>query len=307
MKDIDLPFVTLDVFSDRPFSGNPLAVFPQAEELDDTTMQAIATEMNLSETVFITGSGEEIPRLRIFTPKVELPFAGHPTIGAAFALAGRRDRAFCADFRMETNMGIVQARVSPDADGAPTVWIVAPGIPQGGSVPEPAVAAAVLGILDTELVHAPEVWGVGVPMTFIAVADRTVLSRAATEMTVWNATFRGRPGHQLYVFTMDDWINGQDVYARVFAPGIGIAEDPATGGGAVALVGMLQGLAGVSEGQRRWTIHQGLEMGRPSRLLLDAEFEGGFISSIRLGGTAVPMTQGRLRAPDKAISASATR
>lgn len=98
-------------------------------------------------------------------------------------------------------------------------------------------------------------------MTFIAVSDRLVLSRTATEMTVWNATFRDGPGHQLYVFTMDDWNDGQDIYARVFAPGIGIAEDPATGGGAVALVGVLHGLAGIPDCRRRWTVHQGLEMG----------------------------------------------
>ena len=307
MQDRDFPFTTLDVFSDRPFSGNPLAVFPEAEGLDRVTMQAIAAEMNLSETVFITGVGEEVPRLRIFTPKVELPFAGHPTIGAAIALAGRRGMAQSAGFQMETDMGIVRAHVSPDANGAPTAWIVAPGIPQRGTSPELSAAAAVLGIGDADLAHKPEVWGVGVAMTFIAVSDRPVLSRTATEMTVWNATFRDGPAHQLYVFTMDDWNDGQDIYARVFAPGIGIAEDPATGGGAVALVGMLQGLAGISDGRRRWTVHQGLEMGRPSRLLLDAEFEGGSISSIRLGGTAVPMTQGRLRALDKAISASAAR
>ena len=137
-------------------------------------------------------------------------------------------------------------------------------------------------------------------MTFIPVANREVLNRASTQIDVWNAHFRDSPAHQLYAFTLEDWQFGGEVHARVFAPGLGIPEDPATGAGAVALVGFLQRLQQCRDGSRRWTVHQGLQIGRPSKLLLDAEFAESDVVSIKLGGSAVPVIRGTMQLPDVA-------
>ena len=294
-RGTEVPFLTLDVFTEDRFAGNQLAVFPRAEGLDEETMQTIAAEMNLSETVFITGADSETPALRIFTPKVELPFAGHPTVGAAVALANMGLPKQSERIAMSTKLGVVNAQIRRHASGVVEAWIEAPALPRKVSRPETAEAAAVIGVKEDEMGHAAAVWSAGVPMTFIPVADREVLNRATTQIDVWNSHFRESPAHQLYAFTLDDWQSGDDIHARVFAPGLGIPEDPATGAGAVALVGFLQRLQRCRDGGRRWTVHQGLQIGRPSKLLLDAEFADGEVVSIKLGGCAVPIIHGALQ------------
>jgi trans-2,3-dihydro-3-hydroxyanthranilate isomerase len=297
-RETDIPFLTLDVFTEEPFAGNQLAVFPRAEGLEVPMMQAIAAEMNLSETVFITGADTETPALRIFTPKVELPFAGHPTVGAAVALANMASAKRSERFPMSTKLGVVNAQIRRVANGLVQAWIEAPALPKEVSRPETAAAAAVIGVKEDELAHIPAVWSAGVPMTFIPVANREVLNRASAQMDVWNSLFRDSPAHQLYAFTLDEWQTGQEIHARVFAPGLGIAEDAATGAGAVALVGILHVLQQCRDGRRGWTVHQGLQIARPSKLLLDAEFSDGEVVSINLGGCAVPIIRGTLQIPD---------
>ena len=291
--ETEVPFLTLDVFTENRFAGNPLAVFPQAEGLDEPTMQRIAAEMNLSETVFITGADTDTPALRIFASKVELPFAGHPTVGAAVALANTT--APRQNIALITKLGVVNAQIHHKGRGVFEAFIDAPALPSVIPRPETSKAPDVIGVKEDEMGHAAAVWSAGVPMTFIPVADREVLNRASTRMDVWNAHFRDSPAHQLYVFTLDDWQNGDEIHARVFAPGLGIPEDPATGAGAVALVGFLQRLQQCREGSRRWIVHQGQQIGRPSTLLLDAVFVDGEVVSIKLGGCAVPITRGRLQ------------
>ncbi|MGI6855057.1 PhzF family phenazine biosynthesis protein [Mesorhizobium sp. 1B3] len=295
-RGTDIPFLTLDVFTEDPFAGNQLAVFPRAEGLDAPMMQTIAAEMNLSETVFITGADSQTPALRIFTPKVELPFAGHPTVGAAVALANMGS-AKPERIAMSTKLGVVNAQICRHASGPVEAWIEAPALPREISRPETAEAAAVIGVKEDELGDTSAVWSAGVPMTFIPVANREVLNRASTQIDVWNAHFRDSSAHQLYAFTLDDWQTGEEIHARVFAPGLGIPEDPATGAGAVALVGFLQRLQQCHDGGRRWIVHQGLQIGRPSKLLLDAEFANGEVVSIKLGGCAVPIIHGALQVP----------
>jgi trans-2,3-dihydro-3-hydroxyanthranilate isomerase len=288
-------FVTLDVFTDVSFGGNPLAIFPEAEGIPETAMQTIAAELNLSETVFVTQANGPTPRLRIFTPRAELPFAGHPTVGTALFLAGMRPEAGEPGLQMETQSGPVRATIRMRDDGHKEALITVPRLPVAGVAPGLEAVAATLGLRPDELVAAPVAYEAGVPFTFVRVADRATLARVRLDSGRWAATFDGAWAPQLYVVSMEDWQRGREMHARMFAPALGIAEDPATGAAAAALAGMLYDLQRPDDGETAWVIHQGEDMGRPSRILLQASVAGGGLAEVRLGGTAVAMSEGVLR------------
>ena len=288
-------FVTLDVFTDVPFGGNPLAIFPEAEGIAEAAMQTIAAELNLSETVFVTDAAGPTPRLRIFTPRAELPFAGHPTVGTAIFLAGMRSDAGEPSLLMETRSGPVRAMIHTRDDGRKEALISVPRLPAAGAAPGPDAVAATLGLRSDQLVAAPVAYEAGVPFTFVRVADRDCLARARVDSGRWTTTFSNAWAPQLYVVFMEDWQQGREIHARMFAPALGIAEDPATGAAAAALAGMLYELQRPVDGEIAWFIHQGEDMGRPSRIVLEARVSGGGLAEVRLGGTAVPMSEGTLR------------
>lgn len=287
-------FVTLDVFTEVPFGGNPLAIFPEAEGISETAMQTIAAELNLSETVFVTDAAGAEPRLRIFTPKAELPFAGHPTVGTAIFLAGMRPAGSESSLLMQTRSGPVGARIRVRDDGCKEALITVPRLPAAGSAPGLEAAAATLGLRPDELAAAPVAYEAGVPFTFVQVADRECLARTRLDSGRWAATFGKAWAPQLYVVSMEDRERGREVHARMFAPALGITEDPATGAAAAALAGVLHDLQRPGDGEATWIIHQGEDMGRPSRIVLEASVAGGRLAQVRLGGTAVPMSEGVL-------------
>ena len=290
----DFAFVTMDVFTDRPFGGNPLAIVAGADGLDDEAMQRIAREFNLSETVFLRHGGDEADAdIRIFTPAVELPFAGHPTVGAAAYLASGRGVG-AGRLTLRTRLGLVEAEAARLSGRLLEAAVSAPRLQAPASAPDRGTAAAVLGLAPEEVVLDPAGWQTGQPFTFVALAGRESLARAALDAALWMAV-RDEPWAAcFYPFTMDDWQSGDTVHARMFGPGVGIAEDPATGGAATALAGLLCGLRERPNGSWTWTIHQGEEMGRPSRIALEVETSGGRPAAVRLRGTAVPMTKGVL-------------
>jgi trans-2,3-dihydro-3-hydroxyanthranilate isomerase len=288
-------FLTCDVFTRRRFGGNPLAVFPRAEGLDAAQMQAIARELNLSETTFVLPPEDaaHTARVRIFTPGGELPFAGHPTVGTAYALAltGRVPLAQ-SDLVFEQGVGPVAVSVERDAAGTPLRCTLAtPRGPARVDSPEPAAAecAALLGLASGDVQSDAECWSCGVPFLIVQLTSADALGRARLDSARWHASLAATPSALVFVVARaaDHW------RARMFAPGLGVPEDPATGGAAAAFAGWLAN-RGATPATR---IVQGVEMGRPSEMELAWTSEAGTTSrvlSARVGGAAVLMSEGRL-------------
>ncbi len=289
-------FLTLDVFTDTRFGGNPLAILPDATGLDDATMQRIAAEANLSETVFVHRvPQDDAPLLRIFTPKSELPFAGHPTVGAAIYLAEEHGIGHGATLMMRTKAGDVAASISRP-DGALTqAEITAPQPPSCRAAASAEACAAALSLAATDIPFAPRVCDAGNPFTVVPVATREALSRATLDAHAWAAGPGATDAPKLFIVCMDDWQVGDTVHARMFAPSIGIAEDPATGSAAAALPALLHEIRTLPDGEHRWQVRQGHDMGRPSLMAIRAVVEGGRMVSAHVGGTAVRVIAGSIR------------
>lgn len=298
-------FHTLDVFTDRVFGGNPLAVFPDADGVPPAMMQRIARELNLSETVFVSWNappeGADC-RVRIFTPGTELPFAGHPTIGTAFLLAmlGRlREEDGAARVVLGETVGPVPVEVRME-DGRPVfAMLSAARLPETGPPPPPpAVVAQLLSIGEEDLggslgtAYATS----GVPFLFVSVRDRAALARARVDAGAWERHLAGAWGPHLYAVT-DDADGDATLRARMFAPAMGIPEDPATGGAVTALAALLAARDAAGDGTLRWVVEQGVEMGRPSRLHVEADVRGGALAAVRVGGSAVPVSEGEMMLP----------
>ncbi|HEX6367463.1 MAG TPA: PhzF family phenazine biosynthesis protein [Longimicrobium sp.] len=297
-------FHTLDVFTDRVFGGNPLAVFPDAEGIAPETMQRIARELNLSETVFVTGAEAASFAVRIFTPLGELPFAGHPTVGTAFLLtmlgrvpAGER----VARLVLREKVGPVPVEVRME-DGRPTfATFAAPRVPEPGPPPPaPAALAQVLSIDEAELGGSLPTanYTAGVPFLFVSVRSRDALARARVDLAAWERHVAAAWAPHLYVSTDDTGEEGVALRARMFAPAMGIAEDPATGGAATALAGLLAERDAGTDGTWCWKVAQGVEMGRPSRIVVEADVLNGRVAQVRVGGAAVPVSEGEMFIPD---------
>jgi trans-2,3-dihydro-3-hydroxyanthranilate isomerase len=300
-----LRFHTLDVFTDRPYSGNPLAVVLEADGLTDEQMQTVAREFNLSETVFVQhgNASKSLARLRIFTPARELPFAGHPTIGTACLLADLllAQASNEIEFVLEENVGPVPVTVRR-APGRPAfAQLTTARLPEYGA-PAPAAAeiALALGIPPAEIItqdDKPRVASCGVPFLLVPVTDMAALSRIRLDVPRCNALLQGCGASGLFLYAREAEHDEADLRARMFAPEMGIAEDPATGGAAVALAGALAMEDPVSDGRLAWVIEQGVEMGRPSLLYTEADKRNGKVSAVRVGGHAVRITEGTLALP----------
>lgn len=297
-------FHTLDVFTDHVFGGNPLAVFPDAEGIAPETMQRIAREMNLSETVFVTGAEGASFAVRIFTPLAELPFAGHPTVGTAMLLtmlgrvpAGER----VARLVLREAVGPVPVEVRME-DGRPTfAMFAAPRVPElGPPHPAPAAVAEVLSISEADLGGSLPTanYTAGVPFLFVSVRSRDALARARVDVGAWERHVRDAWAPHLYVSTDDTGEEGVALRARMFAPAMGIPEDPATGGAATALAGLLAGRDAGGSGTWSWNVLQGVEMGRPSRIIIEADVLDGRVAQVRVGGSAVLVSEGEMMIPD---------
>lgn len=302
-----LPYHTLDVFSRDTFGGNPLGVFPDAAHLPTALMQRIAGEMNLSETVFLgppetpTGSA----RVRIFTPWVEIPFAGHPTVGTAIFLAGRLPQAAIVGGRaklvLEENVGLVPVEVRFEGGRPVFAQLTTAQLPEHRPAPHaPAELAAMISIDVADV--CPEglpaqMVSCGLPYYIVPVRSLDAVRRAALDSSIWRRLLHGTWAHHVYVICMDAEGEGVDVHVRMFAPGSGVPEDPATGSAAAALGGYLAALDGRAQGTLRWVAEQGIEMGRPSLLHIEADRAGGATTAIRVGGHAVHVSEGTMIVP----------
>lgn len=293
-----LEYFTVDVFTDRLFTGNQLAVVPKADGLGSELMQAITREFNYSETVFVLPPTDPRAdcRLRIFTPARELPFAGHPTIGTAVLLAelGVLNRA---EALLQEGVGNVPVRLSR-GNGTTHAELTVPNQPEFRSEVPPAEAVApVIGLEPGDLDPAPgslAAASCGVPFILARVRDQAVLARARGNEVAWQLHLARGWATLVYLYTPE--IDGV-IRARMFAPWMGIPEDPATGGGAAALTAYLASVHPDSDGEQKRVILQGLEMGRPSRIEIGWTKERGAIRAVRVGGHAVTVTRGTMTVP----------
>lgn len=299
-------YYTADVFTARVFGGNQLAVLPDARGLTSEEMQQIAREFNLSETVFVLPpqASEYTRRLRIFTPGTELPFAGHPTIGTAHVLASIGEIPVEAEVTrivFEEGVGPVPVAIRA-AKGRPvSAQLTAAKLPEFGPMPpSKAKLAAVLSLEAADLLEnnfAPAAVSCGVPFLFIPVRDRSALQRVRLDRNRWETLLSSFWAPHLYVFARDPERDGSDLRARMFAPAIGIVEDPATGAAATALAGYLGTREATPSGTIRWVVEQGFEMGRPSILEIEADKRDGEIVAARVGGASVLVSEGTMYTP----------
>ena len=283
-------FVTLDVFTSRRFVGNPLAVVLEAEGLETVAMQTIAREFNHPETVFVLppADGAHRAKLRIFTPAAELPFAGHPTVGTA-VLLGRLDGGKPGAFVVE----------EMTAEGGRARFNL-PKLPaEEGVGPDAAAAAAALGLEASDIGFdgiAPSVWSAGMAFPCIPVRGLAAIERCRPDPARFDAAFEVGGRAKAYVFCRETAELGHDFHARMFAPAMGIPEDPATGSAAAAFAGLIAAQGGRQDGDHLLRIEQGYEMGRPSLIELTLSIRGGALAAAAIGGGAVVATEGTIEA-----------
>ena len=290
-----LGFVTVDVFTDRKFGGNPVAVIPDARGLDGTQMQSIAAEFNLSETTFVLPPEDSAhtAHVRIFTPRAELPFAGHPNVGTAYALA--RSGAAEPPIVFEEAAGLVAIELMFERGGIIGARLAAPQRLSVGQALTPEAVAEACAI-DADTIetarHPPCVISTGTPFLTAELKSRAALAVAGpvTEAFERHVPLELAAGIQLY--TTDG--SAADIECRVFVPLQGVTEDPATGSANVNLIALIAYLGLDSDLTLTRTISQGVDMGRPSLLAAEAVKEAGTVMSARIGGTCVPMMQGTL-------------
>ncbi|MCB5411901.1 PhzF family phenazine biosynthesis protein [Pseudogemmobacter faecipullorum] len=293
-----LQFHTLDVFTETPFRGNPLAVVSGADGLSPAQMQTIAAEFNLSETIFIQKPRDPAhsARVRIFFPTAEIPFAGHPTIGCAIHLASQNESGdFDKDITLEEEAGLVPVRVIRRA-GRVSAEFIAPVLPfAAGELPERSRIATALGLAPGDLSDAPAgVFEGGPRFLYVPVKDLGALGRARPSEPAWSGIMQTAGVDSAYLFTP----TGPAAFrARMFSPGAGIPEDPATGSASAILAAWLLQNQRLSEGEQVFSLQQGVEMGRQSDLRLTIRVSGGALREIRIAGAAVPVSEGRIRRP----------
>lgn len=298
-------FYQLDVFTDRALAGNPLAVFPDADGIPSETMQALAREMNLSETTFVAPSTVATKRLRIFTPTDELPLAGHPVIGTWWLLAElglvpdlRPDGV--TTVRQETGHGVLPVEIACRG-GTPTAVTMTQTEPRFlATVDDRGRLARVLGGPDDVVAPGPipQVVSTALPQLMVPITSHEALTAlpvggAGMALVDFLKAF-GTDCAMCYVATRTD--TGADVHARMFAPGLGVPEDPATGSASGALGAYLthHRLVGHADGVARITVHQGTEIGRPSRIDVEVTAAGGAVRRVRVGGQAVRVIEGEV-------------
>ena len=293
-------FYTLDVFTDAPLAGNPLAVVIDSEGLDDARMQKIAREFNLAETVFVFEPKNPVntAALRIFTPGRELPFAGHPTVGTAVLIAHLRARELLTveDIRIVleeksaksfASRAIVRVRRWPPISICRACRSALAKRPQ--ELRSPAISASISHDIGFDA-HEPSLIGAGTANLFVPLKNLAAMAKARPERRAWGEN----GGPCLYLYTREVMHKGSAFHARMFAAGWGIYEDPATGSAAAAFAGVLMAYEKPADGEHVLTIEQGVEMGRPSFIALGLNVENGALRGATIGGSAVIVSEGTI-------------
>jgi trans-2,3-dihydro-3-hydroxyanthranilate isomerase len=298
---MQLNFMTVDVFTDQRFGGNPLAVVLNGQGLTTAQMQSIAAEFNLTETTFVLPPKDPVhtAEVRIFTPRAELPFAGHPNIGTAFVLAmsGSAGRSAISEpIVFEEKAGLVRLDLIRDGTLVVGARLAAPQpLVRGDDIALDVVAAACsICVSDIETAnHPPCIASCGIPLVFAELKTRSCLATAQPRSEIFSEHLRADriTGVHLYAFDKE---RGVDIQTRMFAPLYGIPEDPATGSANAALAGLLASLRSETDLTLPLRIAQGVDMGRPSLLEAVAEKRNGRVTEMRIGGRCVAMMHGSL-------------
>jgi trans-2,3-dihydro-3-hydroxyanthranilate isomerase len=295
-------YITVDVFTDRAFGGNPLAVVLDAGGLSTAQMQAIATEFNYSETTFVLPprDGANDAQVRIFTVNQEIPFAGHPNVGTAYVLASRAATP-PARLKFEEGAGLVPVEILTEGGRVVGAELTAPQ-PLSKLTPfsvEQAAGCISLSATDIKTDrHPPRIFSVGLPFLMVEVASREALRRARPDAAAFVRTLPCDGAVGVYFYTRDVPAAEKpcELQARMFFPGSsGLTEDPATGSATVAAAAMLADLASERDGELKLRIGQGVDMGRPSLLLTRVRKQNGAVVSAHVGGGCVQMMEGTFR------------
>jgi len=296
---MSLRYYTVDVFTKHLFGGNPLAVFPFADGLKPETMQHIAREFNLSETAFVTKSdkGGKYFTVRIFTPSVELPFAGHPTLGTAYVLARLTSNEQPGAFQFREKVGDISIKLSWKNRNRVSCSFRVPTPPRCTSnVPSNSILAALLGISRDgigDTVYQPMQASAGVPFCIVPICNEELFSSIEFNLSVWTEHLKNSDyGHIYPVLRKNKAGNKWSV--RMFAPGLGVLEDPATGAAASAFAGYLKQYHPKPASLERIYIAQGKEMGRPSQIIAELNKTDDRDTDITISGSVVPVSAGRL-------------
>jgi trans-2,3-dihydro-3-hydroxyanthranilate isomerase len=291
-------YVTVDVFTDRVFGGNPLAVVLDAQGLNTAQMQAIATEFNYAETTFVLPPRDpgHSAHVRIFTPRTEVPFAGHPNVGTAVVLARELEGKGGPPLErlvFEEGAGLIPIRLIRAPDSVVGAEFTAPKSLTRGPTVRTADIAECLSLSVADISHAnhpPQVLSVGLPFLVAEITSHDALRRAMPNAQTHARVLPPIGTDAIYAYCPG--ATPQELHARMFAPLDGILEDPATGSAAAATISLLASLRSEREGEMSWRIEQGVEMGRPSLLNGRTEKRNGAVSAVHIGGFAVQVMSG---------------
>jgi trans-2,3-dihydro-3-hydroxyanthranilate isomerase len=293
-------FELVDVFTERPFSGNQLAVLPDARGLTAAQMQAIAREFNFAESAFVLPpvTSGSTARLRIFAPGEEMPFAGHPTVGSAAVLARRGASGASgssADILFDEAIGKVKVTVDWRGGHACAELCLEPTLERPDGVPSTERLAAALTLPSGDVVDA---WfaGVGLPFAYCRLVSARAVDEAVLDRAAFAAALGGTWARNLFLFAGEP-VDGATLHGRMFAPGIGVEEDPATGSACAALAGWIASGDPRPDVTLSITVQQGVAMGRPSLLRGGATKVGGNLRSITVGGNVLFVGGGHLDVP----------
>ena len=296
---MELKFYVLDVFTNTKFEGNQLAVFPSAEGLNEENMQKIAREFNYSETVFITSTNEKnIKNVRIFTPSSEIDFAGHPNIGAAMLLSriGEYSDEKQIDIIFKEKVGDVPLRIYFENSIALKAELSTPKIPERGDSPtkEKIAKAVSLDVSDFVPTQNPLSFSCGLPFLFVPIISLEKLKRATLNQEHWKNYISQSWAPQIYLFTKETQLSTSDFHARMFAPALGISEDPATGSAVAALAGYISEYIEKNDGTFTYVVEQGFEINRPSIIEMSYTQKNQKIESVKIKGNAVIFSEGKI-------------
>jgi trans-2,3-dihydro-3-hydroxyanthranilate isomerase len=295
-------FHIVDVFSSAPFGGNQLAVLPDATGISTQGMQKIAREFNFGETAFVLPKDDpNNPRIRIFTPRTELDFAGHPSVGTACALVMKRHVRLRDPIRLvlEENVGPVIVDVAERNGGFHGTLTLSGKIEAPTGAPSPADLAAVLSVEPAEVSQVLFA-GVGLPFCFAQLNSNEVVDRAAINRSAWAATLSRAWSPHIFFFAGNPRDGGK-LYARMWAPALGIEEDPATGAACAALVGAMAWKPGFGGTAYRLSIQQGVSLGRRSEIEAEARKRDGVVTSVSVGGATAYVASGEIDVPPSAV------
>jgi trans-2,3-dihydro-3-hydroxyanthranilate isomerase len=294
-------YLTCDVFTDRRFGGNQLAVFPDAREIPPELMAPIAKEFNYSETTFVLPPDDpsHTAKVRIFTPGGELRFAGHPTVGTAHVLAtigAVRLTGNETKIVFEEGVGPVPVTIRSTNGRPEFAQLSVAQLPEFTPGPDASLLAEALSLSPSDLHETmkPESASCGTAFLMVPLRNRDAVRRARVNATAFDRALGGYLTDKVMVFAMEAEQAGHDIRARMFAPSIGVPEDPATGSAVAGLAGYLAVRDARRDGTLRWVVEQGFEMGRPSILEIEADKAGDKITGVRVGGRTVMVCEGTM-------------